>query len=243
MSEGRSTQSDSIDGREGSASDERPVERQARRAQSETIDAVLFDFSGVLTTSPWANIAATAGGDLELLVGPYHEDGDHPWHRLERGEIDFREWFAEVSELAADAGIELDLAPMAALREALTVHPHVVERVLELRRDGFKTALITNNVREGAAFWRELVPLDDLFDVVIDSSEVGLRKPNPAIYALTLERLGGIEPHRAVFLDDVESNVAGARRAGLHGIVVGEPPDGALEELDRLLEAQSARSE
>jgi epoxide hydrolase-like predicted phosphatase len=206
------------------------------------IAAVLFDFSGVLTTSPWASIAATAGGDLELLVGPYHEDGDHPWHRLERGEIGFAEWFEEVSLLAADAGIELDLTPMAALRETLTVHPHVVERVLELRRDGYKTALITNNVREGSGFWRELVPIDELFDVVIDSSEVGLRKPNPAIYELALERLGAIDPARAVFLDDVESNVEGARRAGLHGILVGEPPDAAIDELDRLLASQG-RSE
>jgi epoxide hydrolase-like predicted phosphatase len=199
------------------------------------ITAVLFDFSGVLTTSPWASIAATAGGDLELLVGPYHEDGDHPWHRLERGEIGFASWFDEVSLLASDAGIELDLAPMAALRETLTVHPHVVERVLELRRDGYKTALITNNVREGSRFWRELVPIDELFDVVIDSSEVGLRKPNPAIYQLALERLGGVDPARAVFLDDVESNVEGARRAGLHGILVGDPPDAAIDELDLLL--------
>jgi putative hydrolase of the HAD superfamily len=202
-----------------------------------TIAAVLFDFSGVLTTSPWANLAAAASGNLELLVGPYHEDGDHPWHQLERGEIGFAEWFAAVSELATEAGIELDLAPMAALRDELKVHPHVVERVLELRRDGYKTALVTNNVREGAAMWRSLIPIDDLFDVVIDSSEVGMRKPNPAIYELTLDRLGGVAPDQAVFLDDVESNLVGARLAGLHAILVGEPPDGAIDELDALLSA------
>jgi epoxide hydrolase-like predicted phosphatase len=201
------------------------------------IVAVLFDFSGVLTTSPWAHFAAAGGGDLELLVGPYHEDGDHPWHRLERGEIGFKEWFDEVSALAADAGVALDLAPLAALRDELAVHPHVVERVLELRRDGYKTALVTNNVREGGAMWRSLVPIDELFDVVIDSSEVGVRKPSAAIYQLTLERLGGVPPDQAVFLDDVESNVAGARDVGLHGILVGDPPDGAIDELDALLAA------
>lgn len=201
-----------------------------------TIDAVLFDFSGVLTTSPWANLAAAAQGNLELLVGEYHDDTDHPWHRLERGEIDFQQWFEDVKELADEAGIELDLAPMAALREELRVHPHVVERVLELRRDGYRTGLITNNVPEGSSLWRAMIPIDELFEVVIDSSEVGLRKPNPAIYLLALEQLGGIAPERAVFLDDVESNVDGARRAGLHGILVGEPPDDALDELDALLD-------
>jgi epoxide hydrolase-like predicted phosphatase len=201
------------------------------------ITAVLFDFSGVLTTSPWANFAAAGGGNLELLVGPYHEDGDHPWHRLERGEIGFKEWFEEVTALAAEAGVELDLAPIAALRDELQVHPHVIERVLELRRDGYQTALVTNNVREGASMWRSLVPIDDLFDVVIDSSEVGVRKPNRAIYELTLERLGGVAPDQAVFLDDVASNVDGARAAGLHGIVVDDPPDRAIDELDALLAA------
>lgn len=199
------------------------------------IEAVLFDFSGVLVTSPWANLAAAAQGDLEFLVGAYHEDTDHPWHQLERGEISFAEWFEAVSKLAKEAGVELDLAPMAALREELRVHPHVVERVLELRRDGYRTALVTNNVREGSAMWRAMIPIDDLFEVVIDSSEVGLRKPNPAIYLLALEQLGGIAPERAVFLDDAQGNVDGARRAGLHAILVDDPPDGALDELDALL--------
>jgi putative hydrolase of the HAD superfamily len=204
-----------------------------------SIDAVLFDLSGVVTTSPWANLAAAASGDLELLVGPYHEDTDHPWHQLERGEVSFADWFTAVGKLAEAAGVELDLTPMAALREELKVHPHVVERVLELRRDGYLTALVTNNVREGSSMWRALLPVDDAFDVVIDSSEVGMRKPNPAIFALALERLGGVAPDRAVFLDDVESNLVGARVAGLHTILVGDPPDHAIDELDTLLAAHS----
>ena len=203
------------------------------------ISAVLFDLTGVLTTSPWPRLIEAAGGNVEMLVGPYHEDGDHPWHRLERGEIGFAEWFEEVSAIAAEAGVELDLSPLAALRDEMVVYPHVVERVLELRRDGYKTALITNNVREGSKMWRSLLPVDDLFDVVIDSSEVGVRKPNRAIFELTLERLGVADPTAAAFLDDVESNVAAARDIGLHGIVVGDPPDGALDELDALLAAHA----
>ncbi|HVT77293.1 MAG TPA: HAD family phosphatase [Acidimicrobiales bacterium] len=201
------------------------------------ISAVLFDLTGVLTTSPWPNLTAAAGGNVELLVGAYHEDGDHPWHRLERGEIGFAEWFQEVSALAQAAGVELDLTPMAALREEMVVFPHVVERVLELRRRGYKTALITNNVREGSNMWRSLIPVDELFDVVVDSSAEGVRKPNPAIFELALAKLGVADPGDAVFLDDLESNVDAARALGMRAILVGDPPDAALDELDALLAA------
>jgi epoxide hydrolase-like predicted phosphatase len=202
------------------------------------IRAVLFDLTGVLTTSPWPHFMAASGGNVEILVGAYHEDGDHPWHRLERGEIGFAEWFQEVSALAAAAGVELDLSPMAALREEMVVFPHVVERVLELRRDGYLTGLVTNNVREGSNMWRSLMDVDALFDVVVDSSDVGMRKPNPAIFALALEKLGVADPAAAVFLDDLDSNVVAARLAGLHAILVGDPPDPALDQLDALLDAE-----
>ncbi len=80
-----------------------------------------------------------------------------------------------------------------------------------------------------------MIALDELFDVVVDSSAVGMRKPDPAIFTHTLDLLGGVAPDRAVFLDDVESNLVGARRAGLRTILVGDPPGPALTELDRLL--------
>jgi putative hydrolase of the HAD superfamily len=199
------------------------------------IDAVLFDFSGVLTTSPWPAISASARGDLELLVGPYHEDTDHPWHRLERGEITLDEWLTAVQAAAAAAGTELDLTPLQSLLSTLAVHDDVVDHVAALRADGYRTALVTNNVREGSATWRAMIAVDELFDVVVDSSAVGMRKPNPAIFTHTLDLLGGIAPQRAVFLDDVEGNLAGARLAGLHTILVDDPPAPALVELDLLL--------
>jgi putative hydrolase of the HAD superfamily len=200
-----------------------------------TIRAVLFDFSGVLTTSPWPAIRASADGDLEFLTGPYHEDTDHPWHRLERGEITIEEWLASVQAAADETGRTLDLTPLQTLLGDLTVHDDVVAHIGALRADGYRTALVTNNVREGSASWRAMIPVDDLFDVVVDSSAVGMRKPDPAIFTHTLDLLGSVVPDRAVFLDDVESNLAGARRAGLHTILVGDPPAAALAELDRFL--------
>ena len=199
-----------------------------------TIRAVLFDFAGVLTSSPWAALAATGGGDLELVIGSYEEDTDHPWHQVERGEMKIVDWMTAVKELGDAKGVAVDFSPLAALLGDMTVHDPIVDHVRALRDQGYKLALVTNNVREGSAAWRSMVPVDELFDVVIDSSEVGMRKPNPAIYQHTLDALGGIAPEEAVFLDDSPGNVEGAKRAGLHAILV-ETPEQAIKDLTAVL--------
>jgi putative hydrolase of the HAD superfamily len=199
-----------------------------------TIRAVLFDFAGVLTSSPWAALAAAGGGDLELVIGSYEEDTDHPWHQVERGEMKIVDWMTAVKELGEAKGVEVDFSPLAALLGDMTVHDPIVDHVRALRDQGYKLALVTNNVREGSAAWRSMVPVDELFDVVIDSSEVGMRKPNPAIYQHALDALGGIPPEEAVFLDDSPGNVEGAKRAGLHAILV-ETPEQAIKDLTAVL--------
>jgi putative hydrolase of the HAD superfamily len=198
------------------------------------ITAVLFDFAGVLTSSPWVAMTAAGGGNLELLIGSYEEDTDHPWHQVERGEMAIADWAVAVSETGRAQGIEVDFGPLQAMLGELTLHEPIIERVRTLRHEGYKLGLVTNNVREGSAMWRSLVPVDELFDAVVDSSEVGMRKPNPAIYHHALELLGGVAPEQAVFLDDSPGNVDGARRAGLKGILVTDPID-AVAELDALL--------
>ena len=198
------------------------------------ISAVLFDFAGVLTSSPWGALTEAGGGDLELLIGVYDEDGDHPWHQVERGEMAIADWAVEITRRGTEAGIEVDFSPLQALLGEMTIHTPMVDRVRSLRAAGYKLGLITNNVREASASWRALVPVDELFDIVIDSSEVGMRKPNPAIFLHALELLGGVPPEAAVFLDDSPGNVIGARRAGLHAIHV-ESTDQAIAELDALL--------
>jgi epoxide hydrolase-like predicted phosphatase len=208
-----------------------------------SISAVLFDFSGVLTTSPFTQMAALgadSGVDgevvLELMLGPYEQDTDHAWHRFERGEITAAEYGVDLFERAAAAEIDIDFTQLGNLLSRLDVHEEVVERVRALRAEGYRTGLVTNNVKEASDQWRLLVPVDELFEVVVDSSAVGMRKPNPAIYLHALELLGGIPPEAAVFLDDAPGNVAGAQRAGLHAILVdAADPSGALEELDALL--------
>ena len=109
----------------------------------------------------------------------------------------------------------------------------VVDTVRELQARGVRHCIITNNAKEFADSWRTLIPVDELFDEVVDSSAVGLRKPNPAIYELALARLGVTDTSRTVFLDDFEPNVAAARALGMHGVLV-EHPDPAMAELRRL---------
>jgi epoxide hydrolase-like predicted phosphatase len=203
------------------------------------IEAVLFDFYGVLTNSPWSTLASVGrGGDeaavLAVLLGAYDTDGDHPWHRLERGELAFADYLTEVSALGEAAGITIDFGRAAGADRRIVVNESMVDAVRRLRKNGYRTAVVTNNVREFSHGWRALVPIDELFDIVVDSSDCGMRKPNPAVFQHTLERLGSIAPDRAVFLDDSPGNVAGARAAGLHAIHV-EDPDAALAELDELL--------
>lgn len=203
-------------------------------------DAVVFDLSGVVITSAFDAIAEIVSGAesreaaLALLLGPYDEDTDHMWHRVERGEVPITDWITWVGVEADSAGITIDWEGFAGMMGRLTVHDVVVDRVRSLRDEGYRTALCTNNVKEGSQSWRELVPADDLFDAVVDSSAVGLRKPDPRIYLHTLSLLGVHDPARAVFLDDHPGNVAGAERAGLTGLLVADPVE-AVAALDALL--------
>ena len=208
-----------------------------------TIEAILFDFGGVFTASPFAAVRLAAEqlgveGEvaLALCFGPYDDDTDHAWHRLERGELPLDEARAELIALAKAAGHDMD--PFELLR-SMGPEDHqreeVIERTLRLRADGYRTAVVTNNIREFGDGWRKMVPVDELFDVIIDSSAVGMRKPDPRIYHLTLESLGGVTPDAAVLVDDALGNITAARAVGLHGVHVGEDRIAAMDELETLL--------
>ena len=166
------------------------------------LEAALFDFGGVFTTSPFhaaesvgAELGAAPGRLLELVFGSYAEDTDHPWHRLERGEIAFGEARDAIIALGRAAGLDAD--PVRVFQKMGTdpgIRPGFVERARRLREAGLRTALVTNNAREFRDRWRALIPTDDLFELVVDSSEVGVRKPDPAIFRIALEGLGDGRP-------------------------------------------------
>jgi epoxide hydrolase-like predicted phosphatase len=203
---------------------------------------VLFDFHGVLTdASPWDAFAA-AGGEaepdvvLEVFVGNYAADTDHPWHQLERGEITMAEFGVGLLARAQAAGITLDFSALRDYHSEMAAHPRMVETIAALKANGYRTGLVTNNIKEAGDEWRSLVDLGALFDVVVDSCVVGMRKPDPRIFAHALRELGNVEPAAAVFLDDHPANVEGARNAGLRAILV-EDVDAAIVELHALLGA------
>jgi epoxide hydrolase-like predicted phosphatase len=206
-------------------------------------DAVLFDFGGVFTDSPFAvfetaaaELGAPAEQVLGIVFGPYDRDTDHPWHRLERGEIGFGDTRREIVRLAREAGIELDpVSILARVSLGGGTRDVLVDRTRRLRAAGYRTGLVTNNAREFRESWRRVLPLAELFDAVVDSSEVGMRKPDPAIYHHALARVGGVLPERCVFLDDFHGNVAAARQLGMAGVLVGSDVGAAIAELDRLL--------
>jgi len=208
------------------------------------IRAVIFDYGGVFSPSPFAaahEYARVQGVEpealLEIVFGAYDTDTDHAWHRLERGELSFADALAEIDARAGAAGMRFDPGEMFRLMVDDPVDRGVVtDCVRRLRARGLATAMLTNNIREYGSHWRERLGADELFDEIVDSCLEGIRKPDPAIYELTLARLGIDDPARAVFLDDFEGNVVAARAMGLHGIVVGPDPGPAIDALDALVD-------
>jgi putative hydrolase of the HAD superfamily len=99
-------------------------------------------------------------------------------------------------------------------------------------RHGLRLALLTNNVREWQPLWRT-EHLDELFETIVDSGFVGLRKPDPRIYALTLERLG-LRAEECVFVDDLAPNVDAARELGFHAVLFADAEQ-AIAEIEALL--------
>jgi putative hydrolase of the HAD superfamily len=205
-----------------------------------TIKAVVFDFGGVFTPSPFAALRALPIGagigpaaTVQAVFGPCDQDTDHPWHRLERGEIPLAAAADEIKAAAAAQGLEFDLFRAMGGR-SFAVRADMVAKVFDLRAAGYRTALLTNNIQEFSDGWRAMIPADDMFDVILDSSAVGMRKPDRRIYRMVLQQLG-VEAEEAVFLDDAVGNIEAARALGMRAILVEDDHAGALAELDRLL--------
>lgn len=210
-------------------------------------DAVFFDFGGVFIPSPFAAMGGAAGRLgleesvlIEAVFGPYDADTDHPWHRLERGELSFDDARTAIGDLSEANGLQR-LDPMVALADLAvghTVREFMVDAVRDLRARGIRTGVITNNIAEFGTAWRAMIPVDDLFDDIVDSSAVGIRKPDAAIFHLACERLE-VEPASAVFIDDYQGNVDGAIAAGLRAVCCGytvETTEAALAELLALVD-------
>ena len=182
---------------------------------------------------------------MRVMMGHYGQDTDHPWHRLERGEISMSEYRTALAPLVIEAG----LTPVASLEPEsgqsipfdFIANEPVVALVHELRDAGFRLGVLTNNVRELRERWWPMMDFANIFHDIVDSHEVGMRKPNPAIYQLALARLG-VEAHRTAFLDDAQSNVSAAIEVGIHGVLVDEDSSEAVNVVRRLSGLGSARA-
>lgn len=207
------------------------------------LEAAIFDLGGVLTTSVLASfiefersMGIPEGALLRTFAEGYDDTSkERDFHLLETGRITEVEYYRRLeAHLCAVTGIDVRLPedPLTIRRSlfgSIRRNQVMIDAASSIAKH-YKAGLLTNNVREWGG-WREHYP-PNLFHTVVDSSEVGLRKPNPQIYLLTCDQLG-VEPKSAAFIDDIESNVKGAQAVGLTGIHFTDN-DAVLSELEKL---------
>jgi epoxide hydrolase-like predicted phosphatase len=182
---------------------------------------LLLDFGGVLTTSIWESFDAFCrdeglpGGTVRRA---FRDDPEAvaDLRLLETGEISDSEFAAR---FGPRLGIEETDGLIGRMFSGLAPEHEVIDAVRRLRGAGVRTGLISNSWGTGIY---EPRLLDELFDAVVISGEVGLHKPQPEIFRLGAERLG-VQPESCVFVDDLRENVAGAENVGMTAILHRDP--------------------
>ena len=209
---------------------------------TEPVKAIISDFGGVLTMpliSFFARFQDDAGVPIEALGKAMariaQEQGFHPLYELEKGKLS-EQRFVELLDgaVSAELGREVHLHGLAeSYWRDLDTNDAMVAYLRALQARGYRLALLTNNVREWEPRWRPMVPVDELFEVVVDSAFVGMRKPDSEIYELTLQRLG-LPAAACVFVDDIEVNCTAAAELGLHAVRFRDTEQ-AIAEIDAAL--------
>jgi len=191
------------------------------------VRAVISDFGGVLTNrliEAFAAFQDETGISMEQLGRGMQRvserEGEYPLFRLERGEVTEEQFLIDLAW-----GLEAELGHRPTLHrfreiyfDALHANEPMLDLMRELRDAGHRMAILTNNVREWEPLWRAKLPVDDIFELVVDSAWVGMRKPDPAIYELTVGRLDGVEIGECLFVDDNDVNVEAARDLGMAAV-------------------------
>jgi putative hydrolase of the HAD superfamily len=186
------------------------------------IRAVICDFGGVLTTPLVRSFLAfqehsgISMGDLgQAMASMAEESGEHPLFELECGRLSERDFIAGI-ERGLGGGRKLD-GFSEKYFEHLDRNEPMIECMRSLRDRGFRMAMLTNNVREWEPLWRAKLPeIDEIFELVVDSAFVGMRKPEPEIYELTVSRLGdGVVASECLFIDDTDVNCQAAESLGM----------------------------
>jgi epoxide hydrolase-like predicted phosphatase len=196
------------------------------------VKGLLVDFGGVLTTNVFDSFKAfcrSEGLPEDSVKTLFRERGEGLplLRRLEKGELTaeaFSQQFAPLLGVSPDNLVERlfgGIGPDEAMLDA----------VRRSRAAGIKTGLISNSWGDGLAYDPAL--LEELFDAVVISGEVGLHKPEPEIFHLGAERIG-VAPEECVFVDDLRENCAGAEAVGMKAIL-HRGPEGTLPQLEELL--------
>jgi putative hydrolase of the HAD superfamily len=202
------------------------------------ITAVLWDFGGVVTTSPFeafARYERDNGLPADFIRGlnasNHHENA---WARFERSQVPFDEFCDLYEAEAIAAGHSIDARAVIGCLSG-DLRPQMVQALATIKDGGFKQACLTNNFFrfDTAETARVRSPIMDVFDAIVESSVVGVRKPEPEFYRIACEELG-IKPVEAVMLDDLGVNLKPAREMGMTTIKVVDP-DEALAELSRVI--------
>jgi putative hydrolase of the HAD superfamily len=203
------------------------------------IRAVLWDFGGVILSSPFEafrRYEAEHDIPLDFIRGVNATNPDlNAWARLERAELDHAGFDRVFAEESKALGHEVPGADVLALL-AGDVRPEMVRALDGVIAAGYRTACLTNNVvrRDDEPSDRpEVAAVMAKFDVVVESSKVGIRKPELGFYTRACELLD-VEPAACVFLDDLGINLKPARDMGMTTIKVGEPAE-AIAELEAVL--------
>jgi putative hydrolase of the HAD superfamily len=206
------------------------------------VEGIISDFGGVLTSPLIDSFVAyqdSSGVSLEQLgmamaaIGG--RTGVNPLFELETGRQSEAEFMGSIgAQLTEQLGRPVEMDGFGE-RYFATLEPNhtVIDYMRGLRGRGYRLAICTNNVREWADRWRTLLPVDEIFDVVVDSAFVGTRKPERRIYEITLERLG-VTADAAVLVDDVEINCDGARDLGMRAVHF-RSTEQAIEDLETAL--------
>jgi putative hydrolase of the HAD superfamily len=196
---------------------------------------VLFDLGGVVLDSPLHAIArferdhGIPPGFVNRVVVETGPRG--AWSRLERGELDLEGFFAAFSRDCESAGHALSARRlMERIGESSQPRPRMLAAVRRIRERDLRVGALTNNWGGEEDATRVL---REHFDVFIESSVLGLRKPDPRIYEHASRALG-VAPDQTVFLDDIGLNLKPARALGMTTIKVSEP-EAALAELEAIL--------
>jgi putative hydrolase of the HAD superfamily len=211
------------------------------------IRAVASDFGGVLT-APLMEAFARFQADTGVTPGQFGaalaraadaNGGRNPLFELEVGAIGEGDFLAALErELAAGLGRPVALHGFGErYMNAIDPNAELFAHYRSLHARGLRFALLTNNVREWEPYWRAKLPIDEIFETVVDSAFVGVRKPDPAIYAIVLERLG-LPAEACAFVDDIAVNVEAARELGF-AVVHFRDTAQAIAELDALTGAPS----